>query len=82
MQKGFSAERMEEVGEMSEDALLDEIRVASPEKRNAILSYAYFVLYGESLFVQTKGTVEYVPFENYREVDDFLEFHQRQTGVI
>jgi hypothetical protein len=67
---------------MSEDVLLDEIRVAPPEKRSAILSYAYFVLHGESLFVQAEGTAEYVPFANYREVDDFLEFHQCQTGVI
>jgi hypothetical protein len=64
---------------MSEDALLDEIKSAPPEKRNAILSYAYFVLHGEPLFAQTKETVKYAPFMNYREVDDFLEFHQRES---
>ncbi|MDR1015402.1 MAG: hypothetical protein LBL86_10565 [Coriobacteriales bacterium] len=63
---------------MPEDLLLDEIKSAPPEKRNAILSYAYFVLHGESLFAQTEGTVRYVPFMSYNEVDDFLEFHQRE----
>jgi hypothetical protein len=67
---------------MPEDVLLDEIKFASPEKRNAILSYAYFVLHGESLFSQTEEAVDYVPFMNYQEVDDFLEFHQREIGVI
>jgi hypothetical protein len=67
---------------MQENALLDEIKDASPEKRDAILSYAYFVLHGSAFFSEDNAAVQYIPFLNYSEVDDFLEFHQRQTGAI
>jgi hypothetical protein len=67
---------------MSEEMLLDEIKNAPPEKREAILSYAYFVLHGEDVFLQHQDDIRYIPFINYQEVDDFLEFHQQQIGVI
>jgi hypothetical protein len=67
---------------MTEEMLLEEIRVAAPEKRDTILSYAYFVLHGKSAFSNISDGIPYVPFTSYSEVDDFLEFHQRQTGVI
>ena len=66
---------------MTEEMLLEEIKYASPEKRETILSYAYFVLHGESTFT-TNDTVRYVPFANVSEVDSFLEFHQQQTGIL
>jgi hypothetical protein len=68
--------------EVSEETLLDEIRAAPPKKRDAILSYAYFVLHGEPLFLGGKSATEYVPFADYDELDDFLEFHQREVGVL
>jgi hypothetical protein len=67
---------------MSEETLLDEIRAAPLPKRDAILSYAYFVLHGESLFQNDHAAVAYVPFAHSGELDEFLEFHQRETGVL
>jgi len=65
-----------------EEALLEEIRQASPKKREAILSHACYVPYVEDAVSEGLGEGGFVPFENYQEVDDFLEYHQRHAGVI
>jgi hypothetical protein len=67
---------------MTEEMLLAEIQAAPQEKRDTILSYAYFVLHGDAIFSNADDGVPYVPFTNYDDVDDFLEFHQRQTAAL
>jgi hypothetical protein len=66
---------------MIQEDVLQEILLTPPSKRDTIPSYAYFVLHGKS-DVARSNSDQYVPFENSKDVDGFLEFHPHQIGVL
>lgn len=59
---------------MTTEELLNEIKAASPQKRDAILSHAYFVLHGELTF--DKPDTATCPISDYRQ-ELFIQSAQR-----